>query len=350
MEVLTKEVVASEEAEVVAGKKKEVVGGEKKEVRRTFTYRRCRFFNSDGEQFPQNSLADFISLAVKKEPNFFARREKSDIPEECRSINSLRSLSEGGDICAQLLDYKVGGNQPVVLHDENDTEVLIRSLSPKDKEQFLNGLLCFTVRSNHIVLMQAPALKSRHLENYLIWLLRDCTGVIPKDWNLTLVDQPSDRAKAEFKNVSQISLQPHIMDGITIARDGTAERLRKKALDAIMELMNVNNVKGAALSLNKAIKDDTLKLDIRFTIPRFGNRKSPSDTLDLLANVLRHSDDGDVKLFLHKTGTQTNEDLRLTDECTITVIDDVPILSQVGRLMSDWLTHLIASKRVDSKA
>ena len=117
----------------------------------------------------------------------------------------------------QLVFVEYDKSQTFLRLDETTQEYKIepldiKTIQPKDEEseelknQFINSILYFGVFENHLVLMQSPALKSNHLEDYLKWLLSNAS-LLDVTSVLALCDTISKESQEKIKRNPAKSLK-----------------------------------------------------------------------------------------------------------------------------------------------
>lgn len=71
-----------------------------------------------------------------------------------------------------LLIYSRGRNQPLVTEDDAATEMPVEQIAPPPssagaRRDFIESLLFFGIKDNHVILLQSSALRARQLETHL---------------------------------------------------------------------------------------------------------------------------------------------------------------------------------------
>jgi hypothetical protein len=159
-----------------------------------------------GAESGANTLAVYLdaALSAKKLPMDRMERTGAD-DDNVRMVNKCSKL--GTLICGRFLDFTEGGSQAVLELDPTAEELAIRHLSPAATEQYLEGVLTFGVRGNHVVLAQSKGLRVAHLEQHLNWLLGDHAAVFPPGVRVLLEDAPQQEIKDKLEDVDWIELR-----------------------------------------------------------------------------------------------------------------------------------------------
>ena len=120
---------------------------------------------------------------------------------ECLLVNHTRDGSGGGGshqfLFGELVGYRPGSQQALIQEMEGAGELNIEALPAPEQRQFLDAMTFWMIRGNHVLVVQGPNSRRRHLEDYLNWLLGQQAGVLPHGGSIALLDKltlPNGRA------------------------------------------------------------------------------------------------------------------------------------------------------------
>jgi hypothetical protein len=310
-------------------------------LQKALHYKRATFIpDLPGGQTLQ-SLVD-AALSKRKKPS--KRMERLGLSNDTiRLVN--KCYIANAMICGRFLDYTEGGATAVLEIDDDADELVIRELLPKQREQYLEGVLTFGIADNHVILIQAKALKVGHLENHLNWLLGKTTGVLPEAHKVILVDEPARNLKDKLDGVSFITLREPV-PGASFVLD--TEEKTKDGLDTIIAglhamVPSLRNILGERLSPQQALALEDLDVSLKIARKR---KKGGTSIIDDVAHLLRNVDDVDVTVKARGMEFRS-DDLKLS--VTRSVESEGRGMLKLGaaaEVMQDWLNTLIATGRI----
>src|SRR3569833_2550834 len=161
-------------------------------VQKTLTYKRARYFQGTG------NLQRDLKAAVDKANTVGSRKQLVNSAENVfLLINSVRT--RWSMLFGSLLIISRGRNQPLVTEDDAALELQVEQLAPPPtrsgaRRDFIESLLFFGIKENHLVLLQSSGLRARSMETHLAWLLQEKTSVLNEDNLLELADHPAGGA------------------------------------------------------------------------------------------------------------------------------------------------------------
>jgi hypothetical protein len=314
---------------------------------RTLSYRRAQVVGVDSQAEP---LQELLQRALGRYKKADDRRQPIDKDGNHRLIND--SIHYKKIFVCNFVDFTVGMHQWVLKLDGEATAYSLAQLAPKDKqEQFLEGMLYLGVQDDHVVLIQSKSLRSASLEDHLSWLLVEHGGILPSGARVILSPElpPAKRETAYATNVKSVSLTtttsgsapPHTVPSGT--KDKVSGELYKVAKTL---LAKAREELIGTLSAREAMRVEDFQLI--FQIRRKGrSRAVDGSVLDDLAELVRHADDIDFELQ-SGAGTITSRDIKLSDSRKLAVVNGAPTLTEVARVMNEWLAELIQDRKVRS--
>lgn len=289
------------------------------------------------------------------------RRETlTDDDKSFRFINRFANYEPSMLLC-QLVQFEQGRSQMTIVIDDNAEMFEITPISAKDIKQkpedkrnsteFLESMLYFAVKGNHMVVMGSQALKSKELERHLNWYLNSLTqqGI---DSAIILSDKPTAKAMKQLAQApaKSVSIGSAIMyeplaeteQNITEAK---SIRWTPAGLGAnILECLRDNGYIGN-FDFNETLDDANLQVSIEFKYNR-KTTKVGQKVIDTLSTSLRHLDKEDVKINLKGGGEIKGDDLKLSHQITVAFLDGKVDESDLYYQMKEWLTQKIKSEEV----
>lgn len=206
---------------------------EKTTIRKTVNYRRCLISPKPGQ-----TLQQLLSAAITTFPKASDRYEPINLASsEFRCIGVNKVINNC--LCGFLTTFERGAAQPVI-GDDPDAAILRLAALPPPKaqkggiqQQYVPGVVYFSIFENHVAVVQSAAIRSAALENHIAWLLRERTSHLPATSSFALSDEAQKATKAKIKksHVKSISFGQPLMSSFVDeeATVGKSENSSKKA-------------------------------------------------------------------------------------------------------------------------
>lgn len=309
--------------------------------RKTLYYKRAYLV---GAQTLKPTLASYLESALQKRALPMDRAERlGDSQDNVRVI--ARCYKLGTMICGRFLDFTEGGFQAVLDVDPNLDDIPVKFLAPKQKEQFLEGVLTFGVRENHVILIQSKGLRIRHLESHLNWFLGVHASVLPPGVHIALEDEIA-REVRDLEDVEYVELRrPVGIDNFLHNPEQEPKGLTGSLVEYLKELRPTRGTALERLSAEAALKVNGVELTVR--IKREGRARRGPSLMDEIAHVLRADDDVEIKVKT-RTAEYTGEQLRLVTPRNVhTEPNGMPVLQSAAEVMQEWLADLLQQRRID---
>jgi len=174
-------------------------------VQKRLNYKRANYLQGSG-----NLQAD-LKAALNKASTVGARKEIVNAAENTfLLLNSVRS--RWTMLFGALLIYSRGRNHSLVTEDDAADELKVEQMAPPPdrsgaRRDFVESLLFFGIKGNHVVVLQSAGLRARQFETHLNWLLQTKTSVLADEDRIELADHPTKAAiqqvlKSPVKKVS----------------------------------------------------------------------------------------------------------------------------------------------------
>lgn len=293
------------------------------------------------------TLASYLDAALSATKTPLARQERlGESSDNVRILNKCHTM--GTLICGRFLDFTEGGFQAVLELDPDADDLKIRHLPPGKEEQFLEGILTFGVRGNHVLLVQSKGLRVAHLEQHLNWLLRDHTQVMPAEVRVVLEDAPRQDVQDKLSDVDWIELRtPVPVSTFTGEPEQIPHGFGGGILRHLREWSPSVGTFFERLSGQAALAVDDVEMTL--TIKRRGRRsRQRHSMLDEIAHNLRTVDDVEFTLKT-KHGTYSAGELKLRVDRSFPVEPGttMPDLAGAAVVMQSVLADLITQRRIE---
>jgi len=321
--------------------------------RKNFMYKRASFLKETGDA--KMNLEMLLRQAIKKVPKAI-EREKNPDEAVFQLINYSGSHTPIGSkeslFGCEFLSFEQGADQSTIKINGDSTEMDIRSLVAANGEEFLDGSVYFGVISNHVVIVQSTALRTKDLEDYLNWFLTIKAKVLGDDNRVTLGDFPP-------KNVDQIT-------GIEVG--GNLKLEHKKANynrpghgkprtsfpltygGTAWKLVKTMFADGFDLPTGLDVDDltEVPKIEMRLYLKWKGTTpEEESSLLNSIAKNMSHiGDEFDYKIHT-KTGQIGREKFKIEQDHSFTWSKGRPEFHDLFPKMAKWLAGLIECGKVD---
>ncbi|WP_064191353.1 hypothetical protein [Acinetobacter baumannii] len=298
------------------------------------TRRRKVYYKSVVMPSAKNNLQELLQLALQEGSLVYLAKDRHQLINSSSKDFILLNhhTTYNGMLFGQLVFVEYDVTKTFLTLDETTQEY---SIEPFDmakiqgktsgtktedlKNQFINSILYFGVFENHLVLMQSPALKANHLEDYLKWLLSNA-GLFDATEFLSLSDKVNEESQKILKKNPAKSLR------IGANLDN--------GMDIIKTLIGADKLKG--LKLKDNLDSANLKM---YVVMTYNNKTTESGqkVIDTVANALRNMPDDDYQIVLKNGGTIKAGELRISKELTLDTINGVINESNLWSQMHTWL-------------
>lgn len=311
---------------------------------KTLHYRRAQFLT------PTRTLEDLLSAALNVNSLVANRIQKVTAAGDCRLIN--HTTNHRGLLCGNLITYEHGTNKLFLTVDGNLTAFPVAQVAPpelpnKKQTEFLDSILYFGIRGNHVVLMQSSGLKGKQLELYLNWFLSAC-GVLGTHNRLELVDHPprmttDQLASRPVKKVSYVSAMAHEMAPDTPSSPTEIKREKKlrltpvgRAIDILKAAIGIKDFE--RLKLDDAL-DGNLQVSLEVTYQRTTTQEGQKVINDI-ARALRNVEGDDISVQVPGLGTLKGDDLKLSKPIVVACHNGHVDMPNLFDEMHRWLLGL----------
>lgn len=307
-------------------------------------------FQSNGVN--KETLQELIQASIKALPKAKKRREVIGGTEDYyRLINNFSVVD--GAFCGVMVAYESGTNALTLSEEEDAETYTIEQLAPPAQDgkrrEFLDGLLFFAIRSNHVAVIQSQSLRSAEFEQHLLWLIKQASKV-NQGVLFSLDDSISKRVVEKIKQQHVKTIQ--IGGPLVVAKDAGGHVLDYEQRSSKKQSFTIGgfgpdllNALGRRLPKSLKFKDaldENIKLSLQIQYIRSVSDKG-QQLLDTLAIALRNHDGSDTKLILNDGSEVTGEHLKLTANLKLTTINGVVLPDSAFVELVNWLNGLIKS-------
>ncbi|MCI0508629.1 hypothetical protein C8E00_103480 [Chromohalobacter marismortui] len=324
-----------------------------------------------------------------------AKKRLESISQDEQIFRLVNHYSESrGMFFGQLVVFENGKGQALLTIDDDSEYFLIDSLEASEvaaerggdkqheeegrvasqerrdeqrlekRKEFVESMLYFGVKDNHLVVIQSMALKARDLETHLKWLFEYFTEKFSSKSALILQDKPApDIVKKIEKNPAKsICLGAPIETGDGYLVD-SEEHAQSESDQVVSESSNKLKFSPKGMGadivralidqdwfdkqdLKESLDDANLKVSLEITYLRKTTKKG-HQVLDNMATALRHQHEDDVKIYLDGGGVISGEDLKLTGRISVKTFNGMVDENDLFDKMKVWLKDKIATEQID---
>lgn len=307
------------------------------------------------------TLQDMLEDALNKLTPVRLRFEHltEDSPDETwrRFVNTHRAAM--GMQFGNLVLYASEQNRAIIAIDDNADELDIEQIAPPKsndgrRREFLESILYYGIKQNHVVLLQSMSLRARELELHLNWLLREA-NLIDKD-NAVFINNFAPQVtheKLEQSEVKSVQIGAPLVDYFEEVTEPLAEaksvtkRFRPfgEGIEILKPLLGNRIVD---LSWDELDASSNLEVFVEITYKRQTDPGSQK-LLNRLTTALRHVGDDDVRIELKDGGVIIGSDLQIKSFKNIEAYNGLLNPQDVFQKMSDWLLESLERGIIDAE-
>jgi hypothetical protein len=321
-------------------------------VQKTLTYKRANYLQGEG------TLQKDLKSAIDKAKTVGSRKQIVNAAENTfLLLNSVRT--KWSMLFGAMLIYSRGRNQPLVTENDSADELKVEQLAPPktaagERRDFVESLLFFGIKDNHVILLQSAGLRARQLETHLNWLLQTKTNVMDENDRVELADQPSKGAmrevlKSPVKKVS-IGVPLESKPAGTSARTTTsttnvAFRPTGRAFAVLSSLLGSgwqNKVR-----LDESLDESKLKVEVLVSYTR-STSDSGQDLLNDIARQLRHQEEEDVTIHLKSGAKISGTELKVSGQISAITYGGLLDPEDLFPRMKAWFDAQLESGTIDA--
>lgn len=310
-------------------------------VRKNLNYKRALYLQKDG------NLQTNLKAAIEKAKKVGSRKQIVNAAENSfLLLNSVRS--RWTMLFGAMLIYSRGRNQPLVTEDDAADDLEVEQLAPPAsasgaRRDFVDSLLFFGIKGNHVVLLQSSGLRARQFETHLNWLLQTQTQTIGEDDRIELADHPS---KSAIKEVLKSPVK-RVSVGIPLESRSAGSRQQTKHLSFKPEGVGFGVLRTLLgpdwlnkVKLDESLDESRLKVEVLVSYTRTTST-SGQELLNDIAVQLRHQEPEDVSIELKNGAKLTGDELKVSGPVSVTAYGGLVDPEDLFPRMRDWLASQI---------
>lgn len=313
----------------------------KESKRKLLHYRRASLLKPT-ERTLQQMLEEALSK-LDRVGNRFQELEGDDSDGNCRKFINLHRNALGMQF-GNLVLYAGGNNRHILAIDESANELDIEQIAPPTSDdgrrwEFLDSILYYGIKDNHVVLLQSKALRSREFELHLNWLFEKA-GVLSKDDAVFLNNYVPKVTKEKLENatVKSIKLGLPLYDNTELVSENEQTKISGfRPSGEGIEILNIlapNRIKN--LSSSDIAESSNLEVFVEVTYKHQTDEGSQA-LLNKLSTALRDVGDDDIKIELKGAGTIVGSELQIKSFKNIATHNGLVEPQDVFDKMSEWL-------------
>lgn len=328
---------------------------------KTLIYKRAEFKLTGGQD-----LQTRLATALGKFKTVGKRRESVALIDEAPTWRLIGQFSiETGFVFGILARYTPGMNPLFLVDDPEVPSLTMKQMSaPKTADgksrELVEGMLFFCVSGSHLVMMQSSSLRSKHLEDHFIWLLRQTDLIDARD-TLQLVDHPPKATleRLEKSPVREIDLGGAIIapaaEAAETAAAGTSQAVSSVNLSEAGVSEGLRQLLRSLLPKKEAQRLDLAELEasnIHYTLKiRYDHKTNDNGqrVMNALGSALRHAEDVDTRVALVGGGELQKDELKLTGTVRVDTYDGIPSAEEVFGKMREWLNDKLRSGEAQAR-
>lgn len=300
--------------------------------RKKFYYKLARFENSSSTYDLQKLIAQVCKVDLPTAVERFYEATENDR----WFINRFMNIN--GMFCGQFLSYEKDKSVSLIEIDPSAKELVTSPIKPEGNNEFEDGHLYFAVLSNHVILAQSATLKSKEFEQYLHWLL-SITNASYADGVLMRLNDYTPLADKNLAGTDFIEILSPFDSHQTLPE----ETIKTKSLNILSAVSEFLGFSLDEPDFTEDVLEARLVLKYRST-----RRTHTAQSLDVIANKLRHIDDEITYRIRTKSGEDiTQEDYKLRHDFNIECDDGIPVMPHIFEKMSEFLSDLTKEGKIN---
>jgi hypothetical protein len=309
-------------------------------------------------RFLQNrvTLQQAIKDAKTKLPNWDERSINLTTIDENEQVFLNQTSSKSGMLFGHVVQYAPGRHHHAIRAEQKKPVVNVVEIAPKiaDEEtraEFLESILYFGVKDNHVVLLQSRSLRGREFETYLGWLLSHAE-VLEEDDGVQLIRGMTAAAKSKIAQdpPSKVRIGTALFERTQKVNikdnSGRVKRTEFRIRGALWDFLRAE----AGGSLDKLTVDDSIDPESikAFVEIRYRKKKDVESgkVMEELVSALRHVHEDDIRVHLPKTGELRGDKIYLAATLSVAISNGNVVELDLHTQMWKWLEGLLKRKVV----
>jgi hypothetical protein len=294
----------------------------------------------------KSTLQTQLASAIAKAKTVGERKQIVNAAENTfMLLNSVRT--KWSMLFGSMILYSRGRNQPLVTEDDSAIELTVQQMAPGvdqsgARRDFVESLLFFGIKGNHVVVLQTAGLRARQFESHLNWLLETKTNVMPNDDRVALADHPSKTAIREIlkspvrKVTIGLPLETAPTTKATTKTDSRHLSFRPEGagFQVLKDLLGLDWFK--KMKLDESLDESRLRVDVHVTYART-TTTAGQELLNDIAVQLRHQEPDEVTINLKNGAKLTGEELKISGPVSVKTYGGLVDPEDLFPRMREWL-------------
>lgn len=250
-----------------------------------------------------------------------------------------------------FLAFEGGTNRMLMEIEANAPSMDVTQIAPPQsssglRREFLDSILYYGVRGNHVVLLQSAGLRERQLESHLNWLISQTGG----NEHVRLVDEPNPDLQAILRTVDIKKMRLRS----TVASDNDLDQeLNEQGSSSLIEggrgvlrsILGTDSL--ARLPMNQIYSDD-LVVDVTVTYDRSISSVGQTVLNRLARLVVDEGWDG-TELIIPGVGKVSGDQLKLSNQISVQTNGGVVNPNDLFPKMQQWVSNLLTEERINDE-
>lgn len=324
--------------------------------RKQLHYRKASFLKPTGRPL-QDLLEEALNKLTPVKKRFESLTDVSSSDELWRRFINTHRAAMGMQF-GNLMLYANEQNRAIISIDETADELNVEQIAPPvsndgKRREFLDSILYYGIKSNHIILLQSMSLRARELELHFNWLLREA-GLIDQQ-NAVFLNNFAPRMtheKMENAEVKSVKLGTPLYDHyeqVTEVLQDDKKSIKFKPFGEGIDILNAlapNRV--PKLSWEELEASSNLEVFVEITYKRQTDVKSQK-LLNNLTTALRHAGDEDIRIELKNGSVINGSELQIKGFKSISSYNGLLEPSDVFSKMNEWLLESLEQGIIDAE-
>ena len=306
--------------------------------------------------FRRSNLQRRLDATLKDLKGIGERRQRLD-KDGLNQRFVVKPRTTNGMLCGMMICYTKGNGQPTLADVDDDTGVEdldIEQLAPEEVEpgkrrEFLEGVLYFGIRNNHVILVQSSILKAKQFTEHLNWLFSQKSkegkevnpvGLIPRP-EATMRDQAVQGVKSiVFKDPLTFepahlpaTAEPTVSQELVLRKSdgGKGNHLFQAFLEAFGK---------KTMDFGDALETGDIELRLEILYKKPGQRKDRQMLDNVVAALGDHLDES-ITLEIPGVGERRGDHVRIHEDYTVAAPGGFADPPEVFKKMFEWLQLLL---------
>lgn len=325
---------------------------QRKVLRKNVYYKQARFNRSENSA----NLKSKIDEALRGLKTIGERRfNVGGKDEPCFLINTpINETKANGFTFGTLITF-TPGKDPLFLIDDEDAsnfsleKIKVRLTDDGKRREFIESIMFFCVKGNHVALLQSQSLKAIHLEQYLNWIFNK-SGITSPDQRVTLDDSPPPRIVEKIKSgegVREINISGFVSANnssqlnIGSTQDLFKEESEEKGFTKFLKSF-VHESSDSELDFSK-LHNSSIRMSINLKYSDSANQNG-QNLMDSMGAVFRNLEGVDTTLELANGSTIKGSELKVHGPVSVGSYGGQLVEFEAYESLREWLLKTLSDK------